>query len=495
MKKQPYLWLGLFGLLTLLAAGQFSWTAAAWIAPIFGLRFLQTAEGNWRRRSWHFYLALWIALSAAWYGATPIWGAAHFIFMAVMALFSVMPYLFHEWMGQRLRPAFLSTLALPLAVVGMEALTVGNSPLGNFGAEGYAQYGFLPLMQITSVTGMLGMAFVVAWFAATVQWVWSRAEAGEPWLRGALIYAAALALVLGWGSVRLFTAPAAQASVPVTGLTAATVDLQELMPLLSGDLAEFRARTQTIHGIYLAESERAAQAGAKILLWPEGAGIGVQEDVAALMAQAGALARQQGIYLAVPTFTVDPTGQEQAVNQIEILDSQGEVVLTHVKFGGNFIEGTLAGDGILRTVETPYGTLSAAICWDADFPGVMAQAGALGVDILLSPANDWAGIDPLHGRMSAFRAVENGLTVVRQSDGGLSLITDPYGRALAQGSGPIHQQSALVPTAGVPTLYPSVGDSLGWLALLAAVLMALGAHLPGWLKYAPRTTPTKSQNA
>jgi apolipoprotein N-acyltransferase len=473
MKKQPYLWLGLFALLILLASGRFSWTGAAWMAPIFGLRFLQTAQGNWRRRSWHIYLALWLPLSVAWYGATPIWGAAHFIFMGVMALFSILPYLLHEWMGQRLRPSFLSTLTFPLAVVSVEMFTVGGSPLGNFGAEGYAQYGFLPLMQLTAVTGMLGMSFVVAWFGSTVQWAWSQAEGRERWQRGALVYAAVLAIVLGSGAVRLFTAPPVQASVPVTGLTAATVNLPELMPLFNDDLAGFRAKTQAIHAEYLAESERAAAQGAKILLWPEGAGIGVPEDVAGLMAQAAGVAQTHGLYLALPTFTLDPTGQEQAVNQMQILDPQGEIVLTHVKFGGNFIEGTLAGDGILRTVDTPYGTLAAAICWDADFPGVIAQAGAQGVDILLSPANDWAGIDPLHGHMSAFRAVENGLTVVRQSDGGLSLITDPYGRALAQGSGPIHQQSALVSTAGIPTLFPTVGDSLGWLALAGLAVLVV----------------------
>jgi len=34
--------------------------------------------------------------------------------------------------------------------------------------------------------------------------------------------------------------------------------------------------------------------------------------------------------------------------------------------------------------------------------------------------------------MAPFRAIENGLTLVRQSDNGFSLVSDPYGRIVAR---------------------------------------------------------------
>jgi apolipoprotein N-acyltransferase len=477
MKKQFYLWLILFALLSLLSTGRLSWTAAAWLAPIFGLRFLQTFEGPAKPRAWHFFLALWAALSVAWYGATPVWGPAHFIFMGFNAAVGIVPYLLHEWIGARLRPAFVATLAFPLAATAVEFLTVSGSPLGNFGAEGYAQFGFDWFVQLTAVTGMLGLTFMATWFAAVANWVWTEWEDGRSWTTGLAIHAAVLLLVLGYGAVRMATAPPVEGGVQVTGLTVHHVDLHELMPLLSEDLATFRSRTQAIHADYLTETAVAAANGAQLVVWPEVAGIGVTEDVAALLAAGSELAQDRGIYLAIPTLTLDSTGAEQGVNQIHLLDANGDEMLTHVKFGGNFIEGTLAGDGVLQVVDTPYGRISAVICWDTDFPQTIAQAGAQDIDILLSVAADWEGIDPLHGRMATFRAVENGMAVVRQAQGGWSVMVDGYGRILSSASGPSHQQTALVPKAGVSTLYPQLGDWLGWLSLVALL------SLLGWIRF------------
>jgi apolipoprotein N-acyltransferase len=56
----------------------------------------------------------------------------------------------------------------------------------------------------------------------------------------------------------------------------------------------------------------------------------------------------------------------------------------------------IRGDRKLRSLDTPYGRLSSVICFDADFPQLLRQAGALGTDILLDPSNDWRAIDSWH---------------------------------------------------------------------------------------------------
>ncbi|HEY6057795.1 MAG TPA: nitrilase-related carbon-nitrogen hydrolase, partial [Candidatus Limnocylindrales bacterium] len=128
--------------------------------------------------------------------------------------------------------------------------------------------------------------------------------------------------------------------------------------------------------------------------------------------------------------------------------------------------------------------ISGVICWDTDYPGVVLQAGRNGTDILVSPSLDFREIDPIHAYMAVVRAIENGVSVVRVSDNGLSVIADPYGRILAATdfftAGPM-VIVAQVPTRGVTTLYPIIGDLFGWLAIVGFVLVAAWALLAGRL--------------
>ena len=88
--SQTTLWLVIFGLLNQFASGRWTVAAATWVATIFGLHYLHVHPQ--RRKYIYFYLVLWITLSISWYGATPIFGPAHFIFMAFNALFGVIPF-------------------------------------------------------------------------------------------------------------------------------------------------------------------------------------------------------------------------------------------------------------------------------------------------------------------------------------------------------------------------------------------------------------------
>jgi apolipoprotein N-acyltransferase len=83
--------------------------------------------------------------------------------------------------------------------------------------------------------------------------------------------------------------------------------------------------------------------------------------------------------------------------------------------------------------------------------------------------------------MLAFRAIENGVPIVRAAATGLSGAFDPWGRVLgladyfAAGDGTMTVQ---VPMGGVRTLYLRTGDLLAWLCvvgLVAAVGIAIAA--------------------
>jgi len=186
------------------------------------------------------------------------------------------------------------------------------------------------------------------------------------------------------------------------------------------------------------------------------------------------MANANDIYLAMPLFIMGPAGEAQAVNKMVIADPNGEIVLDHVKYGGNMLEGTQPGDGVLQMVETPFGKLTAVICWDTDYPAIVRQAGQQGATIMLSPSYVWPEVAGIHADMAPFRSIENGMSVVRQSDDGYSLVSDGYGRVLSK-ENHIGKEGVMmvseVPVQTIKTVYPISGDVVGLAATLGLLIV------------------------
>ncbi|MBK8619578.1 MAG: hypothetical protein IPN96_21280 [Anaerolineales bacterium] len=135
----------------------------------------------------------------------------------------------------------------------------------------------------------------------------------------------------------------------------------------------------------------------------------------------------------------------------------------------------------MQTIDTPYGKLSAIICWDADFPNAVKQAGEQNVDLLFVPSNDWVEVKDIHAGMAAFRAVENGMSIFRQTGEGVSSVIDARGKVINRvdmfeenASGFTGIQNVQTPIGSVDTLYSSVGDGVGTLTLLGLVGLFVG---------------------
>lgn len=59
-------------------------------------------------------------------------------------------------------------------------------------------------------------------------------------------------------------------------------------------------------------------------------------------------------------------------------------MLEHHKYAQVALEMTRGGDGVLRTVKTPFGAISGIICNDTYHEEIVAQTGRNGTDILFS---------------------------------------------------------------------------------------------------------------
>lgn len=463
-----YLWFAIGAALSLFSTGQWNIALVGWLQPIFFIRFMRTQK--W----WLGFILVWLATFVT--GAIAWWnilghGVPTPFFVVTIAintlLIAAVPYLADRLLAPRVG-GFAATLIFPLGITAMDFLGMTTNPMGSFGAQAYTQYGSLTFMQLLSLTGMWGITFLVSWFATVVNYAWERSFSWPQIRRGVAIFAGVMLVVMAYGSVRLVFCQPEAGTVRVAGLTAVDFRAEqgELFGTMNADWEAFRQMAAARHDPYFEGTVREARAGAQIVLWPEGAIPGASEDEAALIARGQEVAAQEGIYLAMSLFTVFQD-ERPFENKLIVIDPDGEIVLEHYKFGGQMIEGFKPGDGVLRTVETPHGTLSGIICWDTDFPVEVSQAGRNGTDILLSPALEWRAADPMHAQMAVFRAIENGVSVVRQADNGLSVVADPYGRILAATdhfTADERVMVAQVPTKGVFTVYSVIGDLFGWLS-------------------------------
>ena len=98
----------------------------------------------------------------------------------------------------------------------------------------------------------------------------------------------------------------------------------------------------------------------------------------------------------------------------------------------------MQGKSPLKVADITGTKVGAAICYDYDFPYLAKGYGELGADMVILPSSDWRGIDPVHTEMAAFRAVEQGHSVLRSTRFGLSAAITPYGEMVSQMSSFTH---------------------------------------------------------
>jgi apolipoprotein N-acyltransferase len=450
------------------SAGHWLAPLTAWIGPVLILRYSRDHKVG---RGFllvivAYTLAFLIGFGEMWESN---WGLpVMFVLSVFYGFLWSLPYLADRLMSVRLQ-GFLSTLIFPLTVTTIEFVNTQINPVGDWGATGFTQYGNLPLMQLASVTGMIGITFLMSWFASVANWAWENLGRGNEILRGLVAFGVVFAVVFIYGFVRLNLSSSSE-TIRVAGITAQS--------WAGSSIEELTKQVPSLRDAYFRATVREAQAGAKVVVWPEISGAGLGSDESSFIAQAQEVAQKNGIYLALPLYTIYPDTGQKNENKLLLIDPTGAIVMEHFKYGGNIFEGTLKGDGKLQAVITPFGVFSGVICYDLDYPTVIQQTGQNDTSLLVVPSKDWSAIDPAHSHMAAFHAIENGMSIVRQVDSGLSIAFDPYGRVLAQTdffSSTDRTMVAQVPMKHVETIYTLFGRWFGWICLVGFLFLLIYA--------------------
>lgn len=356
---------------------------------------------------------------------------------------------------------------------------------------GYSQHDHLAFIQIASVTAVYGVSFLVAASSALV------AYAGVmPRHRGRV----AAALVVLLGTIWAHGTWALSRPLPETGRL--RVGLVQ-----AGILQEEKWEPEDAWsnvGRHLALTRRAADRGARLVVWPESAVpfyFDRAPDLAELLRRT---VREKQINL---LFGNDdrqdlPNGTYRAWVGAKMLTPEGDVALRYHKMKlvpfGEYVPlhalltlgGRVAAKMVQQVSDFTPGTepvvvaadghrLGVFICYEAIFPDLVREFTARGADLLVNITNDaWYGRTSApyqHMAMAAFRAVENGKYLVRAANTGITGVVDPRGRVLEPTT--LFDRTVLVrdvPIVPGRTFYSRHGDVFAWGCFGAALALTAG---------------------
>jgi len=503
-KASSYLWpndlgLALAALLLLFANGHWIVPPFAWLAPLALLRFTRHTS-----RPVPTLLLCWLVLlvtrAVNWYGLIPFPLAAFLTSCALNATLRTIPYWLDRIVQRRI-PGFLSTLMFPLSCVTIEYLNTLAFQT-SWGSVAYTQTDNLPLLQLASVTGIWGIVFLVYWFVSVVDWCWEHRAQWSQARVGAVIYCSVFAAVILFGDVRLLLSPPRSKTVRVASVTPIDI-INALTPdeitsfqlyvsrkgISSSQRAAISSRLVAVDDDLFQRTRREAQAGSRIIFWPEGSLIALTESEQAELIERGkTLAREEGIYLGMTIGLVPEELSRRNENKAILIAPNGEIVQQYFKTHlvpvleqPFFVQ----GDGKIRPVPSPYGRLATVICYDMDDPRLLRRAGQAKVDLMFAPTGDWQEIENIHARMARVRAVEDGFSLLRPANHGLSLAVDYQGRTLAVMDHFLTTERVMVanlPTASARTVYARIGDLFAWACLFGVIALLTIACLPRRLR-------------
>ncbi len=225
-------------------------------------------------------------------------------------------------------------------------------------------------------------------------------------------------------------------------------------------------------------TREAAQHGARVIVWPEGA-LGFDPQVTR-SAELKALAAETGAYLVIGYGFNTPQGLR---NEAISLSPDGVFESPYGKdHPVAWLGETSLTRGAYPVVDAPFGALGTIICYDLAFTDSARNMARQGARLIAAPSNDWQALHDTQYLMPVFRAIENRVALIKADTQYDSVIVDAYGRTLALSSQRVGGSDLLVADvpiglADAPQIF--LGDWIGWISLAGLIFFMLGSQ---WLE-------------
>lgn len=441
-----------------------------WIACVPFLIYLRQTRGTTSRLL--FLLGLIIAWSfcIAKIVSPPMPFAMIFLFSVPISLFHLPGYLLWD----KFKDRSWAILLFPAIMVVMEWIQYTFTPFASWGVAAYTQSHNLSLMQSVSLFGMPGLSFLVYWANISIAEI---ALKKKTTLLNLQLPLAVAVLLVVFGALRYDLSKARGKYTIKVAAVGSDSEVQgyPLPSKESNDRVKRRLFSQTT---------LAANSGARLVVWNEASTFIMPDEETAWKDSLSVLSKRLQVSLVAAFIVPLSESPMQYKNYYLFFDSTGTLLSTYNKHQPVPGEPAVKGTEPLKVFDVAGVKTGAVICYDYDFPYLAKGFGALNADLVADPSSDWRGIDPVHTRMAAFRAVEQGHSILRSTRFGMSAAITPYGEFSAQMSSYDNNDKVMMahlPAKGVTTVYAVVGDvfvylCIGFMVLFTIVQVRTGKH-------------------
>jgi apolipoprotein N-acyltransferase len=527
--RSGYLLAIVAGLMLAAAFPSFGIAGFAYVAPALILvAALGQTGGDAFRVGFVAGIAFWLG-SLSWLLRIPVAG---FPILGWVALSAFMALYFAIWTwlltgkigGGTWARRNLWALAGAAIWVGLEMIRarfLGGFPWNLLGTS---QFQLTPLIQIASVTGVYGVSFLVVWVSlslfSAMRAVFTKPNSRFAWQPEVFLPLFVVAILFAAGSFQMRTKPAS---------TSALLRITVVQPSVPQNMIWDASANSNRFQQLLALTEQALTNQTDLLVWPEAA---LPDFDNASYAAITNLVRTHHVWMVFnaddvrpkirPTrndpydyfnsaFFFSPDGDFVSVYHKQKLVIFGEYIplvrwLPFVKWFTPITGGYEAGDkpGVFELGRRPPARpadseetehagpetgapirIAPLICFEDMFPQTARESARDDTDFLVNLTNDgWFGEGAEQWQQAAagvFRAVENGMPLVRSCNNGVTCWIDAHGRvrqifkdanSRIYGPGFMTMELPLPDEKPAPTFYNRNGDWFGWgCVILATAIM------------------------
>ena len=353
----------------------------------------------------------------------------------------------NKWTVEHLRN-WLSILLFPALWTSYEFLFSLISPAGALTSLAYTQMGFQNFIQLSSLTGIWGITFVMLLFSSGISYALYSRQTSQRIL--SLLIAIAiplLCMIYGYHRLHAEYKPLQTVKLGLVAIKTSHRIFDE------GSMALSQSYVGLIH--------EAAEQGAQLVILPEKF-IRINkvnyEKIIPIFQQAAA---ENHVTLVVGMGILD----QKSVNAAIVIDPNGKIMGSYYKhhlLPGLENQFTPGNTFFIHRGEASWGV---GICKDMDFSTLGQAYSKENVQLLLVPALDF-NIDAWHhARVAIMRGIENGFAVARSANQGFLSVTDQFGCLIGIKSSFENTDNVLVTSLAlypIQTLYGRWGNWFAW---------------------------------